>query len=196
MGVPATSSQIAIQKTPWGEFLKSVADGTQVPDYQYNSGYCIVSWLYTKPFPAMKLSLLKQQAEKIYGGNLKEDNIAESLAYKLSDSYRIPVLFKEKLSPEDLDNIHFDAVMLDKGVLRISNSDGYIVTVTGMGNTVNEAADKVETLLKKIVVPGAFYRNDFKSSNYHKSRNDLIDWGYLNEKKDDELKDKLLKILK
>ena len=186
MGVPATSAQIAIHKTPWGEFLKAMADGKQVEDFQYNEGYCIVSWLYTKPFPAVKLELLKKEADKIYGGKLKDDALVEGMAYKMNDSFGIPVLFKEKLTPEDLNNIHFDAVMLDKGQLKIANSDGYVVTVTGMGKTVDDAAEKVETLLKKIVVPGGFYRNDFKKSNYHKSRNDLIDWGFLNEEKDED----------
>ena len=181
MGVPATSAQIAIHKTPWGEFLKAIADGKQVP-FEYNEGYCIVSWLYTKPFPAMQLTHLRKYAEKVYDGKITEELIPESMAYKLSDSYGIPVLFKEKLSKEDLSNLHFDAVMIENGVLKIANSDGYVLTVTGMGEDVDEAAENVEELLKKIVVPGGFWRNDFKHSNYHKSRKDLIKWGFLNEK--------------
>ena len=185
MGVPATSAQIAIQNTDWMDFLKAMADGQQVENYQYNPGYCIVSWLYTKPFPAMNSKKVQAMADKIFAGKKDDASISESMSYKLSDSYGIPVLFKEKLSPEELDNLHFDAVMMDKGQLKISNPDGYILTVTGMSNTVDEAAEKVECLLKKIVVPKGFYRNDFKHSNYHKSRNDLIAWGYLNEEPDE-----------
>jgi phosphoribosylamine-glycine ligase len=177
-----------------------MADGKQVEDFKYNEGYCIVSWLYTKPFPSIKLELLKKEAEKIYGGKMKDDALVEGMSYKMSDSMGMPVLFKEKLTKEDLDNIHFDAVMLEGGQLKIANSDGYVVTVTGMGKTVDDAAEKVDTLLKKIVVPGGFYRNDFTKSNYHKSRNDLIDWGFLNEEKDvDELtiiKNQLKEVLK
>ena len=48
------------EKTPWGEFLKAMADGKQIP-FEYNSGYCIVSWLYTKPFP---FYISKEKREK------------------------------------------------------------------------------------------------------------------------------------
>lgn len=199
MGVPATSAQIAIHKTLWGEFLKAMADGQQTP-FEHNEGYCIVSWLYTKPFPAMQLKMLEKYAEKVYDGKLKDDQIAESMAYKLMDSYGIPVLFKEKLSKTDLDNLHFDGTMLEKGQLKIANSDGYVLTATGMGETVDEAGEKVEALLKKIVIPNGFWRNDFKKSNYHHSRNDLIDWGYLNEEKDEDemqiIKNEIKEILK
>lgn len=188
MGVPATSAQIAIQKTPWGEFLKAIADGKQVGNYAYNEGYCLVSWLYCKPFPATSSKKVQDMAAKYYEGKKKLEDVelVEAMSYKLSDSYGFPVLFKEKLSKEDLDNLHFDAVMFEKGQLKVSNSDGYVLTVTGMGNEVDSAAEKVECLLKKIVVPKGFYRNDFKHSNYHKSRNDLIDWGYLKEEKDED----------
>lgn len=188
MGVPATSAQIAIQKSPWFDFLKCVADGIQIENYQYNPGYCIVSWIYTKPFPMMNSSKVNKMAEDLFEKKKsnKPEDIQEMMSYKLSDSNRMPVLFKEKLSKEELDNLHFDAVLMEKGQLKVSNSDGYVLTVTGMGQTVDEAAEKVETLLKKIIVPKGFYRNDFKNSNYHKSRNDLIDWGYLNEEKDED----------
>ena len=186
MGVPAASAQIAIQKTPWFDFLKAMADGVQVKEYQYNQGYCIVSWMYTKPFPAMNSKKVQEMAEKMLGSKKDDASIAELMNYKLSDSYGMPVLFKEKLSKEELNNLHFDAVMMDEGQLKVSNSDGYVLTVTGMGQTVDEAAEKTEELLKKIIIPKSFYRNDFKKSNYHKSRNDLIDWGFLKEEKEED----------
>jgi hypothetical protein len=192
MGVPAISGQLAIQKTPWADFLKCMADGTQVEDYQYNPGYCIVAWLFTKPFPAMSSHKIIDMAEKMMGKSKKESDVAELMSYKLADSYGMPIFFKEKPTPEELNHIHFDGAMMDKKQLRVSNSDGYVVTVTGIGDTVNEAADRVETIMKKIVVPNGFYRNDFKNSNYHKSRNDLIKWGYLKEKPDEAFTKNLL----
>ena len=185
IGVPIISGLIAVQKTPWGEFLKAMTDGKQIK-YEYNNGYCIVAWLLTKPFPARSSKKVQEMAESILGNKKDENSIAELMSYKLSDSYGIPVLFKDKLSSDELGNLHFDAVMMDKGQLKISNHEGYVLTVTGIASTVNEAADKVEALLKKIVVPKGFWRNDFKQSNYHSSRNDLIDWGYLDEEKDED----------
>ena len=185
MGVPATSAQIAIQKTPWMHFLKAMADGIQCENYQYNQGYCIVSWLYTKPFPMISSPKVTSIVEKLFNQS-KEEDLIKLMSYKLSDSSGIPVLFKEKLTKEELNNLHFDGILIDQGQLKVSNSEGYVMTVTGMGNSVNDAAERVEDLLKKIIVPKGFYRNDFKNSNYHKSRNDLIEWGYLKEEKDED----------
>jgi phosphoribosylamine--glycine ligase len=181
IGVPAISGQLAIQTSPWFDFLKAMADGKQVKDYKYNSGYCIVSWLLTKPFPAMSSQRIINMAEKMLGKSKKDEDVSELMSYKLADSDGLPIFFKEKLTTEDVKNMHFDGVLMDKGQLRVSNSDGYIFTITGMGKTVDEAADKVVALMDKIVVPKGFYRNDFKQSNYHKSKDDLIKWGYLKD---------------
>ena len=184
MGVPATSAQIAIHKNHWGDFLKAIADGEQIP-FEYNEGYCIVSWLYTKPFPAIHIDGNND--------NKKAGNDDESIFIKMSqllgNSYGMPVLFKEKLSKDDLKNIHLDGVYIDNGNLFVANQDGYVLTVTGISETVDESADKVEELLRKIIVPKGFWRNDFKESNYHKSKDDLIKWGYLNESPSKESKD-------
>lgn len=196
MGVPATSAQIAIQQTDWFDFLKAMADGIQVEEYTYNKGYCIVSWLYTKPFPSISSKRVTEMAEKMLGSSKDPCDIAELMSYKMNDSYGLPVLFNEKLTAEELNNLHFDCVMFDRGQLKISNSDGYIMTVTSMGNTVDEAADRLEHILKKVVVPGIFWRNDFKKCNYHKSRNDLIEWGYLDEEKDESELDTIKKQIK
>ena len=63
----------------------------------------------------------------------------------------------------------------------MANSDGFILTACGLGETVDEAGDKVEKLLKKMVVPKGFWRNDFHDTNYHKAKKDLIKWGYLQD---------------
>jgi len=197
MGVPATSAQIAIQESPWGEFFKAIADGEQQENYKYNHGYCIVSWLYTKPFPAVAE---KEENEDKNEKISSDDEIFKMMSKRLSDSYGVPVMFKQKLSREDYLNIHFDGVYNENGMLRVANHEGYVVTVTGMGKTVDEAAERTEDLLKKIVVPSGFWRNDFKKSNYHSSRNDLIEWGYLDEEKDEDalttIKKQIKEILK
>jgi len=183
MGVPATSGMLAIHKSGWGEFLMACAKGEQMP-FEYDNRWCIVSWLYTSPFPFVNPKKTKETEKKI----TDVEKIYEALTPKLADSMGIKVLFKPDMAIEDLKNIHYDGVWFDGKNIRIANHDGYILTATGMGNTVDEAGNNVEKLLRKIVVPKGFWRNDFHSTNYHKSKDDLIKWGYL--PKDKETLDK------
>ena len=183
MGVPATSGQIAIHKTPWFDFLKGIADKKQVP-FEYDPRWTIVCWLYCKPFPfggySKKLEDIYQ--EKLVNFN-KLEEIQELLSFKLSNSKDAEVMFKEKLNKEELNNLHWDGVYFDGKKLLVANSAGYVLTATGQGENVEDAGKYVDDLLKKIIVPKAFWRNDFNDTNYHKSKDDLTKWGYLDAEK-------------
>lgn len=185
MGVPAASGQLAIHKSKWGEFFKACADGEQI-EFTYDPRWTIVSWLYTKPFPFVNSKKLNALYEEQFNKSKNTEEINELLSFKLSDSKGYTILFKEKLSKEDYNNIHFDGVDFEGGKVKVANDDGFVVTVTGQGKTVDEAGKNVEKLLKKIVVPKGFYRNDFNKTNYHKAKDDLIKWGYLEDNSTEE----------
>ena len=177
MGVPAQSGLMSIQKTKWSDFLLRVAKG-EPTELEYDPRWCIVSWLYTSPFPAI-------HEEKETKGS-----VFEKITNNIANSKGIKVLFKEELTKEDWKNLHFDAVKFDGKDILVANSDGFILTACGLGETVDEAGDKVEKLLKKICVPKGFWRNDFHDTNYHHAKKDLIKWGYLEkelENKESEL---------
>ena len=106
-------------------------------------------------------------------------SVFEKITNNIANSKGIKVLFKEELTKEDWKNLHFDAVKFDGKDILVANSDGFILTACGLGETVDEAGDKVEKLLKKICVPKGFWRNDFHDTNYHHAKKDLIKWGYL-----------------
>ena len=63
MGVPATSGMIAFHKSPWGEFLLAMAKGEQIK-FEYDPRWCIVSWLYTSPFPFVNPKQKKEPSQK------------------------------------------------------------------------------------------------------------------------------------
>ena len=174
MGVPATSGMIAFHKSPWGEFLLAMAKGEQMA-FEFDPRWCIVSWLYTSPFPFVNPKKVEESKKKI----TDIEKIYEALTPKLADSMGIRVLFNKDLSKEDLNNLHYDGVMWEDNKLKVANHDGYVLTVTGLGMTVDEAGDKVEKLLRKITVPKGFWRNDFHDTNYHKAKDDLNKWGYI-----------------
>ncbi len=80
-------------------------------------------------------------------------------------------------------------VYLEGDKIKVSNSAGYVLTVTGQGDTVKEAGDNTEKLLKKLVIPKGFWRNDF-GAHYFEGKKELIKLGYL---EDDTTQEEALK---
>lgn len=189
MGVPITSAQIEINKSPWFDFLKALADGENFA-MKYDPRFCIVSWLYTKPFPYVNNSKLSQLYEDTFKDTAVTDmqKINQLMTYRLCNSEGVVVNFSKDFTNEDLEHVHMDAVMFDGGILKVGNADGWVLTVSEQGDTVEEAGKKVEDILKKIIVPKAFWRNDFDKTNYHKSKDDLEKWGYLLSENPKDLK--------
>lgn len=180
LGVPATSGQLEIHQSSWYEFLKAMADGEQASKFRYDKEFTIVSWLYTKPFPFVNSHKMTEAYEN---GTTPTsmDEIADVMSFRMSNSEGIKVNFSKDFTNEDWSHVHPDGVQFKDDALKIANSDGYIVTVSGTGETVEKAGEKVEALMKKIIVPKSFWRNDFDRSNYHKCIEDLKKWGYDSE---------------
>ena len=178
IGVPATSGMLEIHKSPWYEFLKAVADGKQVKNFEYDDRYNIVSWIYTKPFPFVNSHKMTEVYEN---GKPPEgmQEIADVMSFRMSNSNDIVVNFKKDFTKEDWKHLHPDGIRFKDGRLKIANPDGYILTATQMDDTVEGAGEKLDELLKKIIVPKGFWRNDFDKSNFHKSKDDLEKWGYI-----------------
>jgi phosphoribosylamine---glycine ligase len=175
MGVPALSGMIEIHKSKWGQFLLACAKGEQMK-FEYDPRWCVVSWLYTSPFPFVNPKKKPTESNKKI---TNIEKIYELMTPRLADSMGVKVLFKPDMTKDDLKHIHYDGVMYDKGALRVANHDGYVATVSEQGSTVKEAGEKVEKILRKIILPKAFWRNDFHDTNYHKAKEDLEKWGYL-----------------
>ena len=187
MGVPFASGLLEIHKSSWYDFLLAIASGGQDKKFEYDDRYCIVSWLYTKPFPAYNSHRLVE----IYKDQDKKEEmkyIEETMSFKMSNPDGIKLNFKKDFTKEDWSHIHPDSLVWRNNRLQIANSDGYILTATQSDDTVEGAGEKLNELLKKIIVPKAFWRNDFDKSNYHKSKDDLIKWGYILEDRKDKIK--------
>lgn len=156
-GFPALQLQSEIHISPWGEFLKAIADGEQY-DLKYKEGYGIVALVATPPFP-----------------------------YRISSkkycTQGINILFKEKVSKKRMQNIHFEEVSLRKNKKEeqyyISSKTGYILHVSGIGKTVKESRDKVYKLIDKIVIPKMFYRTDIGLKFIEEDQKKLREWGWI-----------------
>ena len=154
-GSPIVHLQSEIHESPWGEFLLALAKGENY-NLKWRKGYGIVLCLTTPPFPYPKKS-------------------------KNNYSYGINVHFNG-INDNNMNHIHFEEISIrtsDHEQLYISDRRGYILYVTGMGNSVPEAQEKVLNLANKIIIPKVLYRNDIGSSFVDKNEGLLKKWGYL-----------------
>lgn len=155
-GFPALQLHCEIHKSPWGKFLKAIADGKSY-NLQYKKGYGLAVLVATPPFP------YEVRARKYYPMN-------------------ISLLFKN-VSQEEMDHIHFEEVSKRKNKERdhfyISSKTGFILHVTGTGKTVEEAREKTYGLIKKIIIPKMFYRTDIGLKFIQEDRKKLIEWGWI-----------------
>lgn len=134
-GSATNELQSEIQKSPWSEFLLAIARGGSY-NLKYKKGFGINVALTVSPFPYITSD--------------------KSLSQK-----GVIILFKNNLSKEEFSHIHFEEVMLDKkDSYSIAGNTGYVLYITGCGNTVNEARKKVYKIIEKIIIPKVFYRTD------------------------------------
>ncbi|HLN18920.1 MAG TPA: phosphoribosylglycinamide synthetase C domain-containing protein, partial [Patescibacteria group bacterium] len=159
-GSPAIHLHSEINRSPWGDFLKAIADGK---DYKlkWKRGYGIVVVVTvptSNPFPFTK-----------------------------SEVYTSPkgmnIYFDKSLTKKDFEHIHFEDVSMKKvngkEQYYISDDRGYVLYVTAMGKTVEEAREKAYKLIKKIHIPKMFYRNDIGLKFITEDEKKLRKWGYL-----------------
>jgi phosphoribosylamine--glycine ligase len=156
MGSPIIHLHSEIHDSPWGEFLYAIASG-QKYDLKYKKGYGIVNLIATPPFPYGK----KHSKETLYGINI----------------------YFDKLNSDERKSLHLEGVSMrvgkDHGQHFISDNDGYIAYTTAVAPSVEKARHKSLGLLKKIIIPKAFYRNDI-GKEFEENVPLLKKWGYLN----------------
>lgn len=162
LGTPATEAQCELHISPWGEFLKAIADGK---DYKlnYKKGYSVVVSVAVPPFP--------------YAPNIVGDSNIENCK-------GMSIHLKQDLNEREKKQIHFEEVSGVKtkngeNKYFLAGKHGYALYVTGYGNTVKEAQKEAYDVVDKIIIPKMFYRTDigdkFINSDYKK----LIKWGFL-----------------
>jgi phosphoribosylamine---glycine ligase len=155
MGTPIVHLQSELNASPWGEFLYAIADGKNY-DLKYKKGFGIVNLIATPPFPYGK----KHSKETLYGINI----------------------YLDRLNKDEMNSLHFEGISMrvgkDNGQYFISTDEGYIAYTTAVANTVKEAREKSLNIIRKIVIPKAFYRDDI-GEDFEKRVSDLKKWGYL-----------------
>lgn len=156
-GSPIIQLHTELNDSPWGEFLLAVARGQQY-DLKWHRGYGIVVLLAVPPFPYTR---------KLPGVS----------------SEGIDIFFRPGFRPGDMEHVHFEEVSArskrDSGKLFVSDYRGYVLYVTNVGKTVEEAREKTYALVDQIVIPKMFYRDDIGRSFIERDRARLEAWGYV-----------------
>lgn len=93
----------------------------------------------------------------------------------------MPINFRDELSSEDHDAIHFGEVAMHDGQLVTSGMIGYIAVVTGRAATIEAARENAYRVVNKIVVPNGRYRNDIGERVMSESLRELEKLGWLAE---------------
>ena len=157
-GYPALHGSCALTRSPFGEFLKAVADGKE-SSMQYHESFGIVVQMAVPPFPYRAINeTYNPEGLKIY--------------------------FTDSLTPEDMNHIHFNDVCLRKKKdgnreYTIAARHGYVMCITGIGDTVDAARHKAYSLIGKAVVPKMFYRKDIGVKFVEQDQAQLQQWGWL-----------------
>ncbi len=159
-GYPTVQAQMALHESPWGELLSALARGQSYP-LHLKSGYSVVVLVACPPFPFSVVS---------------------------RDSFTTPrglhVHFKTLPSEEDFRHIHFEDV--DRHPNQIGGVDyivayntGFVLHVTGHGDTVEKARQAAYQRISNIVIPRMYYRTDIGEKFLHEDEEKLRSWGYL-----------------
>ena len=159
-GWPAVQLQSEIHLSPWGEYLKAVADGKSY-DLKFHRGYGIVFLVAVPPFP--------------YSARVRKDCLCGQ-----------KIFFKSSFTREDFQHLHFKEVSARRGRDKeneyyISSKAGYVFTISGMGMTVEKARKTAYALASKIVIPKMFYRTDVGMKFIREEKRKLIKWGWIRE---------------
>lgn len=155
-GSPIVHLQSELQISPWSDFLKAVADGKNY-DLKWKRGTGVVIMIAAGPVPYVT----KMRGVSSKGMNIYFDNMTE----------------------EEFGHLHFEEVSIrlngEKTEYYVSDSRGYIMYVTAVEETVEEARRKVGAIAAKVSIPKSFYRNDIGLSFLEKDEALLKKWGYL-----------------
>lgn len=155
-GSPIVHLQTELNHSPWSELLLAIAKGEPY-DLQVKKGeYAIVVAVTVPPFP---------YAKKIHGHS----------------QIGTQVYFLDAMTPEDMTHVHFEEISwhAEKNHHYISDDRGYVLYVTGTGESVEAARTTAYGIIKKLYVPKMMYRTDIGRRFVERSRERLTAWGYL-----------------
>src|SRR5688572_9023015 len=77
----------------------------------------------------------------------------------------MPISFRDTITDVDRGSLHYGEVSLQDGQLVTAGMVGYVMVVTGVGNSVEAARREAYERVSKVVIPNMRYRNDIGSDS-------------------------------
>ncbi len=148
-GYPTINIQMEGVASRWSDLLYAIAN-RQPFNLKTNKGYQVGVVIAVPPYP------------------YDDPDVFE----KFSDD--AVIIFKK----QPLTGIHHCDVHLVDGDWRIAGSSGYVMVVTGSGQTMSDAQKETYNRIKTIILPNMFYRTDI-GSRWAKDGDLLHSWGLL-----------------
>ena len=151
-GYPGFAVLSALQATPWDELLVALVErrGT---GFRTHDGYAVGVVLTVPPFPYQ-----------------------DGYARLGKDS---PILLDTSLTEAEREHLHFAEVRRDGDDLVTAGVCGYIMVVTGRGETVEEAQASAYRTVAKVSIPNMRYRNDIGARFIREDHRTLQRLGWL-----------------
>jgi phosphoribosylamine--glycine ligase len=136
-GYPGFAILEPLQLCGWPDLFRCMAGGVEAPQggrFPTRDGFAVGVVLTVPPFP--------------YSAGY--DRISRGM----------PVIFRRDLDDADHAHLHFSEVSLQDGRLVTSGVVGYIMVVTGVGETATAARDDVYARVRKVCLINGRYRDD------------------------------------
>lgn len=147
-GYPGYSICSALHREPWSQIFRRML--RQIPGpISTRKGFSVGVVLCTPPFP-----------------------------YEDAQAQDTPVFFREPLSVEERDHLHFADMARTQQQWRLAGPYGYAMVVTGIGVTVASARQRAYTLARKVVIPNLRYRVDIGQRLIDTDLQRLAELGY------------------
>ena len=155
-GTPAVEIHVALNNTPWSDFLSAVA--TNKPcELDYSNEYGICVSVAAPPFPY-------------------EQTIFD-IARRFFTSDRLT--FSKNMTEDELNNIHFEEISKDNRGYFWSGTQGWMFHVTAKSHDIKIAQQKVYDTIKKIHMPNMIYRTDIGTRVVNHDLPKLKKWGWI-----------------
>lgn len=147
-------------------------------------GFAILDALHARPWDEILLSLFSPPSSVPTLDGWAVGVVLTVPPFPYSEGYQrlsrgAPVLLADTLSAADRDQLHFAEVALEEGQLVTSGTVGYVMVVTGRGETVEEAQREAYRIAGEVAIPNVRYRNDIGDRFLSQDRATLTALGWL-----------------
>jgi phosphoribosylamine--glycine ligase len=147
-------------------------------------GFAILSALHAEPWDAVLGRLCDGKGSTLdTHAGLAVGVVLTVPPFPYPDGYErlskgMPICFRRDLDEGDRANLHYGEMRLAHGQLVTAGQIGYVMVVTGRGDTIEAARREAYARAEKVVIPNVRYRVDI-GGTFERDRAELVRLGWL-----------------